>query len=101
MSRLTPNKPLTDAQLEQAIDIIASGQLTYEQVAKILDAVTLTDDHAGYGPNLEDIAVDLSKASSEIDAYHNQPEEPQRWATISREDQPDWMRAFNDLSIRG
>ena len=101
MSRLTPTKPLQDAQIESALDILASGQITYAQLSKLLSALTVDENQAGYGPDLDDFACDCDTGEKAWLASLDEEDTPRIGATIAREDQPDWMRAFNDLTIRG
>jgi hypothetical protein len=102
MSRLTPSKPGTDAELENALDILASRTWTCAQLSKLIRALTVDDSDGVHAPSVDDMADEFYTADLNNRRDANKPEceeLPTIGATISRDDQPVWMRAFNDLSI--
>jgi hypothetical protein len=101
MSRLAPPKPLNNEQIEQSLDILASGTITYAQLSKLAVGLTIADEQAGYGPDMDDFACACAAGERAYNASLPDDEPPYSGATIGREDQPSWMRSFNDLSIRG
>lgn len=56
MSRLTPTKPLSNENIEQALDILAPGTITYAQLSKLVVGLTLAGDQCGHGPDIGDFA---------------------------------------------
>lgn len=101
MSRLTPSKSMTDFQLQAALDITANFTMTLKQAEKLIRAIVIEDAQSVFAPSVDDMADQFYLADQAHYAEIDTEEVPQIGATISKEDQPSWMRSFNELSIRG
>jgi hypothetical protein len=90
--------------METAIDHFASRAWTNEQMAKMILSFTPDEASSVYSPDIEQMAKQFHQAHLNMQRDLNESERlevPQIGATISKEDQPSWMRSFNELSIRG
>ena len=102
MSRLTPTKEMTDFQLQAALDIVANFTMNLKQAEKLVRAITISEDQSVWAPDVDTMADEFYTADLNNRRDESEPDEkPYIGATIGREDQPSWMRAFNELSIRG
>jgi hypothetical protein len=75
MSRLTPSRPMTDAQLQTALDIIANYTMTLAQAEKLTRAITIAEKQTTWSPDIDDIADQFYKANQ----AHVSGEEKERY----------------------
>jgi hypothetical protein len=82
MSRITPNKPLNNEQIESALDILASGTITYAQLSRLIAQLTIDADQAGWGVDLDDVAYEVAQGGSAYLASLPAEEEPDSPVTL-------------------
>jgi hypothetical protein len=93
MSRLTPSQPGTDAELENALDVLANRTWTCAQLSKLIRALTVDDSDSVHAPSVDDIADEFYTAdlNNRRDANESEIVElPYMPATVGRFDQPSW-----------
>jgi hypothetical protein len=93
MSRLTPSQPGTDAELENALDVLANRTWTCAQLSKLIRALTVDDSDSVHAPSVDDMADEFYTAdlNNRRDANESEiVERPYMGATVGRFDQPSW-----------
>lgn len=73
MSRLTPSLPMTDFQLQSALDVIANYTMTLAQAEKLTRAITIAEDETTWSPDIDDIADQFYTANK----AHQAGQEPE------------------------
>jgi hypothetical protein len=95
MSRLTPSKPGTDAELENALDILANRTWKCAQLSKLIRALTVDDSEEFHAPDIDNVADEFHLADKAVrDARESERMElPYMGATVGASDQPSWRAA--------
>ena len=75
MSRLTPSRPMTDFQLQYALDVIDNHTMTLDQAEKLTRAITIAEDETTWSPDIDDIADQFYTANK----AHQAGQEPEKY----------------------
>jgi len=92
MSLLTPTKPMTDFQLQAALDIIANHTMTLAQAEKLTRAITIEDAESIWSPDIDTVADIFYTAKIAARQDDVSEELPYMGATIGADDQPSWSK---------
>jgi hypothetical protein len=74
MSRLTPSRAGTAAELENALDILASRTWTCAQLSKLIRALHVDGDVSAHAPDMDDMADQFYEADMALQRDFDQSE---------------------------